>query len=378
MKKTAIHITGKQATQLLRMARRKVQVVAEPEPDHALTDSDVGVTNLDDLYAGDLFSALNIGASNPLEVLVPSDSSRCWASPAKSHLRTKILSVDLPKGSFLKLSSAPGDEAILWSKDTEIYIEAPELAIIRCARIQARMALDKEYDDLKAFLRTLEFIDECCGSYARDPFSPRFGEVHYDKPRELSRFTDPAHVKSYLQKASGLDGLRFARKVARYAIDESGSPMETYVNHALTLPPRYAGLSLRQPLANKQLVMSDAQWEQIKHDSLRPDFQWPDYNVLAEYLGEKDHASKSARKEDKNRMQDYTITPYDAFPLMFDDVKNASALNKTALMLARAFERHGSVRQVARLKKLMRTEDFAAQQRILVGTLLPPVSDQNV
>jgi hypothetical protein len=149
--------------------------------------------------------------------------------------------------------------------------------------------------------------------------------------------------------------------------------METYLNHALVLPRKYAGLSMKRPLANKQLVLDEAHRRNLKHGTLRPDLQWPEYKVLAEYLGEAEHASRRARVEDKNRMQDYASTPYTAFPLMFDDVKNATALNKTALMIGREFARHGAKNEPSRLKKLITDQTFLANQRVLISVLLPPV-----
>lgn len=364
-----LHITGKHAIRLMRLARRGDVVTAESAPGHMLEGFGKKPASLADLRMDDLVSALKISEEDPLELLVPRDSSRLWSGADISRLRTKLLSVALPSDSFLEVKAGKGPGAVQWAPETKIYITNPALE----SAYVAQAAKATQTSDLRAFLRILEFLDECCGTYVRDPFDPFAGTVTYDDRLEPTNFVTPQLVISYLQEVKGIDGLPLARKAARQAIDGSGSPMETYLNHALVLPRKYAGLSMKRPLANKQLVLDEAHRRNLKHGTLRPDLQWPEYKVLAEYLGEAEHASRHARVEDKNRMQDYASTPYTAFPLMFDDVKNATALNKTALMIGREFARHGAKNEPSRLKKLITDQTFLANQRVLISVLLPPV-----
>lgn len=374
METTSIHITGSQATQLLRMARKGDIVRAIPAPRHQLEELSKSVVYAADLRAHQLLAVLGISKENPLKILVPSDASRRWADHNSTCLQTQLLSVPIPEESFLELRPGTGLHAAVWSDNVRVFIPSPALAIVNGA--QTLMAAVKKgvASELWSFLRLLEFIDECCGSYSRDPFNPRTSDAFYDKPGTSSRFSDCGRIASYLQEARGVDGLLLARKAVQFAVDCSGSPMESYIYHGLSLPPRYGGLSLHKPLVNHKLVLGEGEWSSLKHESMRPDFQWPIHRVLAEYLGDKDHASKSARTEDKNRMQDYAITPYTAFPLMYDDVKNANALNQTALMLGREFVKSGLKNEVYRLNRLMRDEGFLGRQRILVGALLPAVA----
>ncbi len=354
----------------MRLARMGNVVTAKSAPGHVLSGFDKPLSSLVDLGADDLFSMMGISEQNPLELLVPSDTSRIWRSTAVTRLHTTVLSAALPANSFLELMAGTGPDAVHWSPNTRVFISAPPLEIIYVAQ----MAMATQTSDYRAFLRVLEFIDECCGTYVRDPFDPAAGEVSYDEREHPTNYVTPSDVIAYLQQTRGINGLLLARKAARQAISGSGSPMETCINHALTLPPKYAGLSLRKPIVNQQLVLDGVRHIDLKHETLRPDLQWPEYWTLAEYLGDKEHASKPARIEDKNRMQDYAKTPYTAFPLMYDDVKNATALNRTALMLGREFAKHGAKNEPGRLKKLMSDPTFLANQRVLMGVLLPPVS----
>lgn len=129
-----------------------------------------------------------------------------------------------------------------------------------------------------------------------------------------------------------------------------------------------------KPLANKELVVSDAVRKRMSRTKpLRPDYQWPKYHVVAEYLGDEEHASHAARVEDKNRQQNYAMADYKAFFLMFDDVRSIAAINQTALMLAREFAKHGLYYEPYRIRKLCKKEGFKDCQLKLVTTLLPPV-----
>lgn len=373
METTSIHIIGNQATQLMRLARKGEVIAAEPTDHHVIPDLGRPITGLGDLRANDLVSALGIGSHNPLKLLVPSDASRCWAR--KSGILTKVLSTPLPAGAFLELKTVRGNNAIQLPSNLRVFVSSPAMLLVDGASAGRRKAKDNPSEILRLFLRLLAFADECCGWYYRDPFNPATGSIAYDDWHACTRLTNPTDILLFLQEARNIDGLPLARMIAPHIIDGSGSPMETFLNHALTLPPRYAGLSMPKPLANKQLVLTDGERRQIdfRHESLRPDLQWPDFNTLVEYLGDEEHSSRSARVEDKNRMQDYAVSPYTAFMLMYDDVRSAAALGRTALMLANEFSRKGARKEAYRVRALLANPTFQYKQNVLMATLLPPI-----
>ena len=129
METRRIHITGKQSTRLRRMAR-KGDVVRAVRCDESLVPLDKSIRHVDDIVAPELISLLSIGESNPLQLLVPDEHSRRWTA----DIQTKQLKRSLPSGSFLQL--LPGDDAekrIALPQDVRIYIEAPELSVLRAA-----------------------------------------------------------------------------------------------------------------------------------------------------------------------------------------------------------------------------------------------------
>ncbi len=366
----SIYITGKQACKLHRLARDG-EIVTASTSDERLAPLDDSIHQLDDLHVGSLISFLDVGDKSPLSLLVPNDASRRWTS----SLRTSVITSDLPSGSFLELHPGKNPKKrIELPDDTRVFIDAPWLAILQSARVLEHSIAHGTMSRLSATLRLMEFADECCGSYYQDANKPRVAKAHFDDINECTRFTDADSLRRAIELVHDIDGIKLARVAVRYAIDGSGSPMESYLNHAMTLPPRLGGLSMRKPLVNAPLQVDESVWAKLKHDCLRPDLQWPDQKMLVEYLGDEEHAGKPARTEDKNRIQDYMIAQYATFPLMFDDVRNKSALGKTAMMLAREFMRRGVRKEAYRVSSYLRDEDFLAQQGVLIATLLPPVT----
>lgn len=261
-----------------------------------------------------------------------------------------------------------------WAADTPVDVLPVAMSTTRSSCPFGESEAAESLERLATLLQLIALASEFCGNYARDPLKPMAEECHYDKPHQCGRFVTPEELNEFLRVAPPMDGIGLARKAAKYAIDESGSPMETLSFLAWTLPPRMAGLSMRKPLVNEQLVIEDRRLrEQLDRESLRPDFQWPEFHTLVEYLGDENHASHDARVRDKNRLKNYLAADYKPFFLMFDDVGSVAAFNETALRIARELEKHGKRREVSRVSRIMRSTGFRDRQIKLMSTLLPPV-----
>ena len=371
MEKRSIYITGTQAIRLHRMARMDEGVELVAAPAARLMPLCPDVRTPQQLEAPELMELLGAGAARPLELLVPNDDSRRWSR----GIKTSVVSVPLPSGAFLELGPGcrrNGNQIV--PNGLRVFVESPAMSIMGAARTLLSRVARGDMSRLAATFRVMAFADEYCGFYSRHAVRPYEERIHYDEPGTDSRLTNPVELQGFLAELHDVDGALLARLAVRHAIDGSGSPMETCLNHALTLPPRLAGLSMGKPLANKQLVADERIWKVLHHgQSLRPDLQWPDEHTLAEYLGGEEHAGKPARIEDKNRMQDYATAGYAAFPLMYDDVKDQEALARTAQMIARERMRRGASCELYRVWRLLRDPGFVARQRVLMATLLPPV-----
>lgn len=358
---------------LLRMGRTSKELCVVRCEDSTIAPLSDSVRDVADLDAPMLMEKLGVDEAHPLTLLVPDFASRRRGK----GLHTEVVGVDLPADAFLEVvPGADPEEGILIPEHLRVYIESPALVLVRFSHELGRKVKRGSMSMLEAKIRLLEFTDECCGSYRRDAKRPRTGRITYDLPGNSTNPATADAIRTFLKELHYVDGLQLAREVAKYTADGLGSPMEGYLLHAVSLPPRLGGLSMGDPLVNAQLQVSEAVWKKLKHDSLRPDIQWPDYRVLAEYLGDKEHKSKSARKEDKNRMQDYATAHYSAFPLMFDDVRNADAMNATAERIARELQRRGKAGVLYRVRRHIQDEEFRKRQRTLIKTLLPPVADR--
>lgn len=370
MDTTRIYISGKQGVQLMRMARQGDMVSASHADDTTIMPLAATCHSAADLGMPDLLSALGVDNANPLCLLVSSDGSRRYAR----DLHTKVLSAELPRGSFLEIT--PGRDAakrIAIPSNVRVLVPSPGLALVEASQTLSRLVTQGSMSKLAATLRLIEFADECCGTYTRNPTNPRKGVCTYDKPGTCGRFATPEELRRFVLDLSMVKGSALAQTAARYAIDGSGSPMESFLNHGLALPPRLGGFSLPAPLANEQLRTDERTKALLKHASLRPDLQWPKYGTLAEYLGDEEHAGKPARIEDKNRMQDYAVANYAVFPLMYDDVRSQPAFCKTAQMIAREMSKHGDKWIYYKLKRRLRNDEFLERQATLMANLLPPI-----
>lgn len=345
-------------------------VVAEPvhldrTPGQALSIGELGRLGLDPLLQW-----LGISEKRPLQLRVYSSEQR----RVLNGVVVTTLSHPLNGNALLELhTGSDKEQRVIIPESVRVFVDAPSLALIwACQNMTGRIRKNIT-DELEGTLRLIDLTNECCGLYARDPLKPRTDTCYYDKPNHGAPFTHLDQLRTDLAEMSAVHGLKQARVVAKYAIDNSWSSMETYINLALTLPPRLAGVSMQTPLMNRMLVVDDSLKSLIEHKSLRPDLQWPDFNTLVEFLGDKSHASKSSRVEDKNRLQDYVRAKYSPIFLMFDDVRNVTALNQSIITIARELMRHGKHNELYRVQRILKDQEFYARQQTLVKTLLPPV-----
>ena len=365
-----LYITGRQALRLHRAARAGEIVCAATVDTRSITPSPLLEQSADELGLSRLMEWLNVTKEHPLHVLSPSAEQRCRTIGICSH----VIRHTLPSGSFLEITTGSDSEkALPIPANVRVLIDAPPLIIVNMANELNDRVRKEAISELVARLRLIALANELCGSYARDPIAPQSRRCHYDETGKCNRFSTPDEVRAALDEMRGLKGSSRARYAAKYILDHSGSPMETYLDMALFLPPRLAGLGMPTPLLNKKLQVSEKVHANLKHSTLRPDIQWPDFNTLAEYLGDKEHASKKARIEDKNRGQDYSTAGFTSYFLMFDDVKSQTALKRTAEMLARTLTEQGAHNELSRLERVYSKKGFYEKQTSLIKTLLPPV-----
>ena len=261
----------------MRMARRGEAVSATHAPDVRVAPMDKQLARGEDASLNSFLQAIAEGAGygSPVapikpELLVPDDASRIWSGA----VRPLVVQPKCLRGHFLKSSLAQTRPQVcrfrlifafsLMARSSPWY--GRRIRCNRWWRLEQWKALPRSsvfwnsrtnvVVPIYAIQRIHEPARSLLMSETKTPVLPR--------RNSCSRF---------LGEVRGLDGLAMVRSIAGHVIDLSGSPIESYFNHAMTLPPRLAGFSMRKPLANRQLVVEDDVAKLLIHDSLRPDFQ---------------------------------------------------------------------------------------------------------
>ena len=195
------------------------------------------------------------GVPTPLHVLTSDMRQRAKHPSIVTHLLTG----DLPKGSFYRVSAS-------------IVVASPELAFLQSCHPQ--------YD-----LPNIELALEFCGTYALHP-----GELpcRFD----VSPVTSCEKLAAYVKSSSGRHGVQAARRALLWACDGIASPREEELYLLLRLPARKGGYGLPEPLVNDSI--DDDELEGLPESMKRhyvPDLQWKTdgRKIILEYDGYEEH-----------------------------------------------------------------------------------------
>ena len=306
---------------------------------------------------------------SPIDLLVPKASDRIRAN----GVRCSVRSGELPTGSYLQLEF---DDSVFHRgaglaniNQNRYYVDSPELTVVTMAGHLAHRVHAGRISNQMAFVSLFELCAEMCGTYARHPMLPRSGEcAFWTKPIASSEA-----IRSTIESLSHMDGLALAKKVAPWIFDNSASPMETLHFGAVSLAPRFGGLSIDRPKMNTPLFPTEQQRRLMRHQTLRPDLSWPELKVAIEHNGREWHDFAGKRDDDDARIQDYQLCGWKVFPVRYRDVRNQTQFNKFALRLCKSLEEASGKNVMRRVTALMRDDDFLQRQAALLSMLLPPV-----
>ena len=136
----------------------------------------------------------------PIDVLVSSETYRRFSKDLVYHIN----SGDFPYGSFMAISN-------------DLAVSSPELLFVQLA---SKLSL----------VELVAIGYELCGSYRLDKTcDPQLG-FRIDDP-----LTNVAMLRSYVEKANGMKGVKNASAALRHIADRSASPMETALAMLLSL-----------------------------------------------------------------------------------------------------------------------------------------------
>ena len=185
----------------------------------------------------------------PVDILVPASSPPRCPDCFKPHKQSR----QLPHHALYPL----------WDG---VFVVSPELCFVQMCKSLS-------------FVEALELGMELCGTYALRPNGVE-GMAQRDytliKPHSLRR-----HIESW----EGMNGLRTARRAAKYLVEGSASPMETKLFLLLCLPLQYGGYNLGLPELNPELGLTLQEMEIVRRSSVKPDMLWRQKRLIIEYDG---------------------------------------------------------------------------------------------
>ena len=230
----------------------------------------------------------------PVSILVRDSLSR-----RQSHsIKCRYCPDDLPSGSFYKLREG-------------LYIVSPELLFVRMA-------------NLVSDVRLAEIGLNLCARYYINLDSGGIDD-------RSVMLTTPAKLSKYMTKAEGIRGAGKARKVLKWVVANSGSPLESKMMIQYSLPFWAGGLNL--PLTHMNYDVSAGRLAKMTEQSeFCIDCVNPRLKVGLEYDGEAAHQDAG---KDKRRINALSALGWKVFSIDKSVFYDSERTIQAALQIAR-------------------------------------------
>lgn len=291
-----------------------------------------------------------IGLEGPLDFLVIGDGVLRRSSAVRPHRCTQCL----PPGSLIPMECR--------ASNAELMVCCPELSFLQiCQGVDTREAI---------------YFGMCaCSDFRFDPFAP--GGVVYRAEGSHSIATRRS-ITTYLEKASGLKGVKRARAALAHVQDHARSPKECALGMLFCLSSRFGGFDLGELSFNETVRVFDGYNRRGRPKYL---IRYPDIAIRAEsckgelravfidYDPRSTHSGAEKALLDSRRRNDMaTIRDVPHFTITSDDVMSFEYLEKLADRMRRLLGRRsrpllrGSKESVANREVLVRAR---CQRRLL-------------
>lgn len=247
--------------------------------------------------AQDALGSPRLGLTRPIHVLVPGRNWRTSSKLIRSHVQT----TSLPARYIVGIS--PG-----------VFAVTPELCFIQ---------LSSELPTAK--LLAIGF--ELCGTYRVS----QLDQIGFSKAEALCT---PAEIEKTAQSVA-TRGARRAEQLAKYLISGSASPMETALALILTLPARYGGYGIPQPVMNKLVPVKAGQGRGVDKRHYRCDLAWPEKGIAVEYDSDAFHTGSERIAADAKRRNSLSYLGYRVITVGRQQMKSDASLNMVATQIAK-------------------------------------------
>lgn len=228
---------------------------------------------------------------------------------------------------------------------------------------------------------------ELCGTFSRDPFAPRMGEVTYG----INPATTVDKLANFVRSTKLVTGLGQAREALQYVADNAWSPMEATVATLASLPASRLGYDMGRVRLNMR-VQAEGQLQDLGTKVSRvPDLLFDGTPVGINYDGKghfdldalvasarQDDDSLSAQQhelrkkyvDDLRRNRELAAAGYVVLPATSEDLFARGGLDALMLEAMGALERFCE-RDLSRQRLALQSKALAKARQRLIWSLLP-------
>ncbi len=239
---------------------------------------------------------------------------------------TKQVAKDLPIPGFIHfpIDVLVNDKGAMRTSDRVVSHRWERLPVGSCSKIAQTLyvsAPEACFLQLASSADLVELIKigyELCGTYAVASDGADLADL---RPR-----TSADKLRRYLDRVSGIAGVKMARRAASFVVDGSASPMETSIALLLTLPTSLGGFGFPRPSMNHEV--------QVKGRKYRCDLCWPAQRFALEYDSDTHHSSQYKLNVDSTRRTQLELSGFHVIsiskmqvfqPILFRDVARVTA-----------------------------------------------------
>lgn len=299
------------------------------------------------------------GPDSPLELTSLSREGR----PRLRSVRAHASLVGITEGTYLLVTGLP-------EGGPRIYVEGPALTLAHMASRLGQAVKREALTEEAAFFRLMGLASELCGTYGRDPANPAKGECSWG----IDALCSSDELLRSLGGIPGVRGVRPARQAAGLVIPGSASPAESLLAMAMSLPADLGGVPFPAFRHNQALPWPQDFNGLIKHQTMTPDFYWPQHSVALEYDGTR-HAEEDRVWEDHRRQQDYTTCGITLLCAQAEDLRSAGTLERLMRIVALQLASRGEAGFLQKVEAALLEPGSSAARATLLSQLLPSVQD---
>ena len=147
--------------------------------------------------------------------------------------------------------------------------------------------------------------------------------------------TSTEEIFTALESMKGLHGRNRVLSLLKYAVNGSGSPLETIFLLFCCLPPRLGGEHWRKPLLNRRIVFDQSAQRMSKGQCCYADCLWEDTRTVIEIDGAAYHANENRFQKDRSRTAALEAMGYSVINVTHAQLNDLDALETRLKTISR-------------------------------------------